>query len=223
MISTDARMRLVAVVKLLTLSGAVVLLMTMCATTNPDLSDAHRAMQSENYIEAKMHLKRVIRAQAQSAFKGERIEALRMLSFAHGHLGEYDSMGIVLESLVILDPNQIKQARLTRETFAVKEFNSAVNLFNLFFYEKALVQFRTSIQIVGKLPPYQEFSAFVLRNMAYTCAGMDRKDEAVLYLREAQTLGDWLSKSVLELLEKEQKIEKPEKLDAYPKSQITET
>ena len=180
------------------------------------------AVTNENFVGAKQLMRQQLAADNFNFPKETgRARAYYRIAYAHGKLAEYDSMKVALDSSLAQDANFSRLKRELIEYFSLEEFNKAVNLYNNFFFDKAIAQFKIAVGIVGSEAPYEEYAAIIYRCLAYAEASNNNVETALEYCHKASNLGDALSKRVLLEWEKEKKMTPPNKLEPREKPTIT--
>ena len=119
------------------------------------------------------------------------------LAYAHGKLGEYDSMKIALYSSVSRDGNVAELEQKMIDHFATEEYNKAAKIYNAGDYESSLKGLHTALSIVGTEKPNEECGITILRGIASAAAATGNIKDAQESCRKAAALGDAVTREML--------------------------
>ena len=143
------------------------------------------------------------------------------LAYAHGMLGEYDSMKVTLFSSVSHDPGLADRRDEMVEYFATMEYNNAIAAYDSGNYTAARQGLDAALKIVGSEEAHAECAGAILRARAFASSALGDMKEAAEYCQKAASLGDREAEKVLADYRREGLLKAPERLEPRKNAPLT--
>jgi len=198
--------------------GYLVVVAALLAACAGDLGSQYdRSMELGDFAQAKILMRRQIEEYSYRDFNPTLPTRLGnsyiRLAYAHGMLGEYDSMKIALFSSLSHDPGLVDRQDEMLEYFATLEYNKAIAAYDTGDYAGARNGLETALKIIGSEQAHAECAGTILRAMAFATSALGDVKGAAEYCERAAGLGDSEAEKVLAEYRKEGLLKAPERLE----------
>ncbi len=164
------------------------------------------SISSQDYVKAKTLMKQEVKEYSHRDYNPTLLlrvaRSYYRMAYAHGKLGEYDSMKIALSSSVSRDGSIATLEQKMIEYFATEEYNKAVAMYNDGRYVESLTGFNSALSPIGTEKTYGGLTIAILRGRASAAASTGNIKDAQESSREASSLGDAASTEMLAEIEK---------------------
>ena len=124
-------------------------------------------------------------------------QTLYRMAYAHGKLGEYDSMKVALYSSANHDRSLAKHQERMTEYFANEEYNHAAAAYNGGDFEGSLQRLRVALSILSSEKTHGSCLIAILRGMSSAALAAGDMEEARESFRKGSDLGDSAAREML--------------------------